>query len=63
GLDPHISLDAALFQVPVVAKARGLDNATVEGLVMDSVEGPLAGGPGERIVNVVRLNRALDALR
>lgn len=62
GLDPHISLDAALFQVPVVAKARGLDNATVEKLVMDNVEGTLIGTPGEKIVNVVRLNRALDAL-
>lgn len=62
GLDPHISLDAALFQVPVVAKARGLDNGTVEKLVMDNVEGTLIGTPGEKIVNVVRLNRALDAL-
>lgn len=63
GLDPHLSLDAALFQVPVVAKARGLDNATVEKLVMDNVEGPLVGTPGENIVNVVRLNRALDSLK
>lgn len=63
GLDPHISLDAALFQVPVVAKARGLDNATVEKLVMDNVDGTLVGTPGEKIVNVVRLNRALDALK
>lgn len=63
GLDPHISLDAALFQVPVVARARGLDNATVEKLVMDNVEGPLVGTPGESIVNVVRLNMALDAIK
>lgn len=61
GLDPHISLDAALIQVPVVANARGLDNATVEKLVMDNVEGPLVGTPGAKIVNVVRLNRALDS--
>jgi K+-transporting ATPase ATPase C chain len=63
GLDPHISLDAALIQAPVVAKARGLDTATVEKLVMDNVEGPLVGTPGENIVNVVRLNRALDSLK
>ncbi|WP_325381551.1 potassium-transporting ATPase subunit KdpC [Methanocella sp.] len=63
GLDPHISLEAALFQVPVVAKARGLDNSTVEKLVMDNVEGPLVGTPGESIVNVVQLNMALDALK
>ncbi len=63
GLDPHISLDAALIQVSVVAKARGLDNATVEKLVMDNVEGPLVGSPGMSIVNVVRLNRALDTIK
>lgn len=63
GLDPHISLDAALIQVPGVAKARGLDNATVEKLVMDHVEGPLVGTPGTKIVNVVRLNIALDATK
>lgn len=63
GLDPHISLEAALFQAPAVAKARGLDNATVEKLVMDNVEGPLVGAPGAKIVNVVRLNRALDSIR
>ena len=63
GLDPHISLDAALIQVPVVAKARGLDNVTVENLVMDNVEGPLVGTPGEKIVNVVKLNRALDSIK
>ncbi len=63
GLDPHISLDAALIQVPGVAKARGMDNATVEKLVMDNVEGPLVGAPGAKLVNVLRLNMALDAAK
>lgn len=63
GLDPHISLDAALIQVPGVAKARGLDTATVEKLVRDNTEGLLTGTPGTKIVNVVRLNMALDAIK
>lgn len=62
GLDPHISLNAALAQVPRVAWARGADNATIEGLVMNNIEGPLASSPGDRIVNVVKLNLALDSL-
>jgi len=61
GLDPDISLDAALIQIPRVAKARGVDNATVEKLVTDNVEGPFVGTPGDKIVNVVKLNMALDA--
>ncbi len=63
GLDPHISLDAALIQVPSVAKARGLDNSTVEKLVTDNVEGPLVSTPGTKIVNVVKLNMALDSIK
>jgi len=62
GLDPDISLQAALLQVPVVAKARGLDNATVENLVMNNIEGPLVATPGDQVVNVVKLNMALNAL-
>ncbi len=61
GLDPHIGLQAALIQVPIVAKARGLDNATVEKLVMDNVEGPFMASPEDKIVNVVKLNLALDS--
>ena len=63
GLDPDISLQAALLQVPVVARARGLDNATVESLVMDNIEGPFVATPGDQVVNVVRLNMALDSLK
>ncbi len=63
GLDPDLSLDAAMVQVPRIAQVRGLDNATVERLVNANIEGPLVGPPGDQIVNVVKLNMALDSIR
>ncbi len=62
GLDPHISLDAALLQAPRVAEARGLDVGTVEQFVRDRAEKPIFGIAGEEIVNVLTLNLALDKL-
>ena len=62
GLDPHISLAGALYQVERVAAARGLAPASVRQLVeaqATSVAGPLAP---EQIVNVLTLNLALDRL-
>lgn len=57
GLDPHISLEAALIQVPVVAKARNLPEEKVKDLVLaESVDSSFTGA----YVNVLSLNRALD---
>jgi K+-transporting ATPase ATPase C chain len=63
GLDPHISVAAARYQVMRVAAARKLDAARVEALIEPVTERPLTSLLGEPGVNVLRLNLALDDIK
>ena len=63
GLDPHISIAAALYQVPRVARYRGLSNDQVYALVDHFTEGRQFAILGEPRVNVLKLNMALDEVQ
>ena len=59
GLDPHLTLDAVVSQVPVVARARGMSEEEVRILVNENIV-PNPFFPGNVYVNIFSLNRALD---
>jgi potassium-transporting ATPase KdpC subunit len=61
GLDPHISEAAAIYQIARVARVRKIETATVTKLVRSHLERPTLGILGQKRVNVLRLNLALDA--
>jgi len=57
GLDPHISIEAAMTQIPRIAQARSLDETLIRSLVIENAEKPFFG---PHCVNVLKLNLALD---
>jgi len=61
GLDPDITPEAALYQVPRVARARGIEERRLRAIVADATAHPLLGFLGEDRVNVLLLNRQLDS--
>ncbi len=63
GIDPEISPEGAFYEAPRVAKARNLPIADVRALVSAHIEGRIFGILGEPRINVLELNRALDAQR
>ncbi len=60
GLDPHISLAAALYQLPRVARLRGISEEAVSDFVKQNTKSRFLGVIGEQVVNVLQLNIALD---
>ena len=63
GLDPHISLAAAYYQVPRIARIRGLSEESLRTMISKNSRGRLFGVLGEPVVNVLELNLALDAYK
>lgn len=62
GMDPDISLDAALYQIPRIARARNVSEETIEQLIESAAENPLPGSDSGKRVNIVKVNLALNDL-
>jgi K+-transporting ATPase ATPase C chain len=62
GLDPHLSVAAALYQLPRVAQARGIPVDSLRAIVAAHTTDRLFGVIGEPVVNVLEVNLALDGL-
>lgn len=60
GLDPHISIAAAMYQVPRIARLRGIPQEEIAKIVRENIKGRFLGVIGEPVVNVLQLNMALD---
>ncbi len=63
GLDPHISIAGALYQIPRVAKVRGLSEETVRTIINQNTTGRFLGVLGEPTVNVLQVNLTLDEVK
>jgi len=63
GLDPHISAEAALLQVPRISKERKIPQSVIEKIVEQNVENPFLGIWGSERVNVLQLNIVLDSIK
>lgn len=62
GMDPHLSLEATLYQIERVAKSRSISTDVLKKLVMENAKGRQFGIFGEETVNVLTLNLSLDKM-
>ena len=63
GIDPHISVKGAMFQIPRISRARNLGEKKLRALVEKNIEKPLVGLFGPERINVLKLNLALDEVK
>ncbi len=63
GLDPHISLAGAYYQVPRIARTRGMQESEIKKIIQKNMQGRLLGVIGEPTVNVLKVNLTLDKYR
>jgi len=63
GIDPHISVQAAMIQIPRISKQRNISSEKLTQLVKDNTQKPILGFFGVEVVNVLKLNLALDKIK